>query len=212
MAEELARRVLRSTTRLALTGVTAGLGAWAATAGARQVLKRRADEALQIAAQTPLGRVLPEPDVPDDGAEQEAANIAEAVRGADAAVRRTLREAASDTPLEAVTDEAEPEATSGELPPPTAAEIGAPGVATEAAEAAVEQLQREHSVPAEPTRADLPIADFDSVSIASLRARLRRLDLEGLVILREWETAHAHRLPVITMLDNRIAKVQAGQG
>jgi hypothetical protein len=64
------------------------------------------------------------------------------------------------------------------------------------------------SEPASPP--DLPIANFDNVSLGSLRARLRSLSVEDLVTLREWEQAHAHRLPVITLLDNRITKVSAG--
>ena len=66
-------------------------------------------------------------------------------------------------------------------------------------------------IPTAPTRDDLPIADFDSVTVPSLRSRLRRLSLEDLAVLREYEQAHAHRLPVVTMLDNRIAKLAAAQ-
>lgn len=231
MAQEMARRMLRGTTRMALTGVTAGVGAWAATAGVRQVLKRRADEALQIAAQTPLGRVLPEPDMPDDGAEQEAATIAEAARRARDTVVGTVGQVVGGSPAadEGVEDEGATDGTAGpsggeaaapEPYPargdsgsglPTAADVGAPGVATEAAEHVTKQLQREHSIPAEPARDELPIPDFDNISLASIRARMRRLDVEQLVVLREWELAHAHRLPIVTMLDNRIAKLQSGQ-
>jgi len=54
---------------------------------------------------------------------------------------------------------------------------------------------------------DLPLPDFDNISIGSLRARLKPLSVEQLVALREWEQAHANRLNVITTLDNRIAKL-----
>jgi hypothetical protein len=64
-------------------------------------------------------------------------------------------------------------------------------------------------IPVAPTRDELPIADFDGVSVPSLRSRLRTLTLADLAILREYEQAHAHRLPVVTMLDNRIAKLAA---
>jgi hypothetical protein len=54
---------------------------------------------------------------------------------------------------------------------------------------------------------ELPLEDYDHLTLGSLRARLPRLDPVALVQLRDYERAHAHRLPVLTMLENRIAKV-----
>lgn len=199
--QQIAGRAVRGTARIALTGVTAGLGAWAATAGVRELLKRRADEALQVAAQTPLGRLLPDPVLPDDGAEREAEQIAEAARAARDKAIDQLREADA---MGAALAEAPPADV------PTAQDVGAPGVAAATADAVTQQLRHEHSVPEQPSRSDLPLSDFDNATVASIRARLRRLSIEDLVVLREYEQAHAHRLPVITMLDNRIAKLQEG--
>ena len=53
----------------------------------------------------------------------------------------------------------------------------------------------------------LPLEDYDHLTLGSLRARLPRLDAVALVQLRDYERAHAHRLPVLTMIENRIAKV-----
>jgi hypothetical protein len=53
----------------------------------------------------------------------------------------------------------------------------------------------------------LPLADYDHLTLGSLRARLPKLDPVALVQLLDYERAHAHRLPVLTMLENRIAKV-----
>ncbi|MBV9291048.1 MAG: hypothetical protein JO222_01265 [Frankiales bacterium] len=101
-----------------------------------------------------------------------------------------------------------PAATSADAAPPAAAvEAGAPGANTEQ----VEQITAQLSIDEPSSRDDLPIPDFDNISLGSLRARLRSLTLEDLVTLREWEQAHAHRLPVVTLLDNRIAKVSAEQ-
>jgi hypothetical protein len=60
---------------------------------------------------------------------------------------------------------------------------------------------------------DLPLADFDHQTVPQLRGRLRTLALPQLVQLRDYEQAHARRLPVLTLLDNRIAKLtdDAGQ-
>lgn len=53
--------------------------------------------------------------------------------------------------------------------------------------------------------ADLPLPDFDHQTVPQLRGRLRTLALPELVQLRDYEQAHARRLPVLTLLDNRIA-------
>ena len=57
------------------------------------------------------------------------------------------------------------------------------------------------------THDQLPLEDYDHLTLGSLRARLPRLDAVSLVQLRDYERAHANRLPVLTMLENRIAKV-----
>ena len=55
--------------------------------------------------------------------------------------------------------------------------------------------------------ADLPLPDYDHLTLGSLRGRMRSLDLPQLVAIRGYEKAHADRLPILTMLDNRIAKL-----
>ena len=57
--------------------------------------------------------------------------------------------------------------------------------------------------------AGLPLANYDQLSVASLRARLRNLDVAQLGELIEYERAHANRADVITMFERRIAKMQA---
>ncbi len=59
---------------------------------------------------------------------------------------------------------------------------------------------------------DLPLADFDHQTVPQLRGRLRTLALPQLVQLRDYEQAHARRLPVLTLLDNRIAKLTGDAG
>ena len=60
---------------------------------------------------------------------------------------------------------------------------------------------------AEPAHDELPLPDYDHMTLGSLRGRLRSLDVAQLVTVRAYEKAHADRLPVVTMLDNRIAKL-----
>ncbi|MCW2715071.1 MAG: hypothetical protein JWN88_2118 [Frankiales bacterium] len=54
---------------------------------------------------------------------------------------------------------------------------------------------------------ELPLPDYDHMTLGSLRGRMRSLDLPQLVVVRDYEKAHADRLPIVTMLDNRIAKL-----
>ena len=54
-----------------------------------------------------------------------------------------------------------------------------------------------------------PLPNYDSLSIPSLRARLRNLDVTQLRQLVEYESAHADRAEVITMFERRIAKIEA---
>jgi hypothetical protein len=54
-----------------------------------------------------------------------------------------------------------------------------------------------------------PLPNYDALSIASLRARLRNLDVPQLRQLVGYEQAHANRADVIAMFTRRIAKLQA---
>lgn len=57
--------------------------------------------------------------------------------------------------------------------------------------------------------AALPIANYDELSIASLRARLRNLSVEQLAELVAYEKGHAAREDVVAMFERRIAKVES---
>jgi hypothetical protein len=57
--------------------------------------------------------------------------------------------------------------------------------------------------------ADLPLADFDHMSAPQLRGRLRRLDRVQLVQLLDYERAHADRVGIVLLLENRLAKLLA---
>ena len=83
--------------------------------------------------------------------------------------------------------------------------------APETASAAAERVTTEIDLVEPADRSDLPIPDFDSITLGSLRARLRSLSLQELATLRGWEKAHGHRLSVLTLLDNRIARVASAQ-
>ena len=71
----------------------------------------------------------------------------------------------------------------------------------------VEAVTAAAHVPPVTSHDQLPLADYDHLTLGALRGRLRSLSLEELVQIRDYEKAHAHRLPVVTLLDNRIAKL-----
>jgi hypothetical protein len=93
--------------------------------------------------------------------------------------------------VEAVTPEAEPQA------------VAAEAVVAETAAA-------ETATPAEPGDA-LPLANYETLTVASLRARLRTLTVPQLRILIEYENAHQGRDEVTGMFERRIAKIVAGE-
>lgn len=76
----------------------------------------------------------------------------------------------------------------------------------------VEQVVEQTAAPEVDSHDELPLPDYDHMTLGSLRGRLRSLTVEQLVQLRDYEKAHANRLPVVTMLDNRIAKLATDQG
>jgi hypothetical protein len=55
--------------------------------------------------------------------------------------------------------------------------------------------------------AALPLPNYDELTIASLRARLRNLSADQLTVLISYEKSHADRADVISMFERRIAKL-----
>jgi hypothetical protein len=58
----------------------------------------------------------------------------------------------------------------------------------------------------------LPLPGYDTMSLASIRARLRNLDVEQLQALLVHERKNAERPEVLTMLERRIEKLEQGGG
>jgi len=99
-------------------------------------------------------------------------------------------------------DEADSPAVSAAAPKPAA--VAEPLAATEPVVALTEPA----AVAAEPAAA-APLPNYDELSVASLRARLRNLDVAQVRQLAEYERAHAARADVLTMFERRIAKLEA---
>lgn len=196
--------VTREASRVPMVALSVGLQAWEKTRPVRRLVVRRGGEVLQIAAHTPIGRFLPQPAVEHDIA-VEAERIASQAREPSTAT--SPARAAGSRPAPARPAPVPPAPAPAEQSE-AAVEAGAPGAATGAVEKVVARLHVDEAA----SRDELPIPDFDNVSLGSLRARLRSLSVEQLIVLRDWEKDHANRLPVITLLENRIAKLSADPG
>jgi hypothetical protein len=64
--------------------------------------------------------------------------------------------------------------------------------------------------PAASPRQALPLPGYDELSLASIRARLRGLDVSQLRVLAEYESKNAERPEVLGMFERRIEKLEAG--
>jgi hypothetical protein len=62
-----------------------------------------------------------------------------------------------------------------------------------------------------PAKQTLPLASYDDLSLASIRARLRGLDVSQLRILADYESKNAERPEVLGMFERRISKLEAGE-
>ncbi|HEY7012588.1 MAG TPA: hypothetical protein VH480_07530 [Streptosporangiaceae bacterium] len=105
----------------------------------------------------------------------------------------------------------------GSAAPPAAdaapAEPAAPTEQAPGAEPAAAPAEPAAAGPAAagPAQPELPVPNYDDLSVASLRARLRNLDQSQVRVLLEYEKDHAGRAAVLTMFENRIAKLESGE-
>ena len=115
------------------------------------------------------------------------------------------------TPETAAPETAVPETAVPETAVPETAVPETAVPETVVAETAVPEAEPEAApAPAAAPAGELPLANYDDLSIASLRARLRNLSAEQLTQLIDYEKAHAARPDVITMFERRIAKLAEG--
>jgi hypothetical protein len=103
---------------------------------------------------------------------------------------------------------AEPETA---VAPEPAAPAGPEASAGPETSAVAEPAAAEPEASAGPeTSGELPLANYDELSVASLRARLRNLSNDDLTQLMAYERAHQDRPEVIKMLQNRLIKMTTG--
>jgi hypothetical protein len=133
-------------------------------------------------------------------------NITDKVRNkpadAGAPVNGTTTETAASKP--AVPEPAVPETV--------ASEPATPEAAASETSAAPETAEPEATTPetvAPGAAAELPLPNYDELTIASVRARLRNLSVAQLGELINYEKAHSDRADFIAMFERRIAKVES---
>ncbi len=118
----------------------------------------------------------------------------------------------AEADLAAVILDAEP-ATAG--PGPDVATAEPPAVAKQApapqapAAEVVPEAEAVHEADAVPSAP--PVPGWDELTLGSIRARLRRLSADDLTALHSYEEAHGARPDVLSMLENRLAKVRSTQ-
>ena len=61
-----------------------------------------------------------------------------------------------------------------------------------------------------PDHADLPLPDYDHLPLPSLLQRVRTLDADGVRQVLAYERAHADRLPVTDVLEQRLGELDGG--
>jgi hypothetical protein len=128
-----------------------------------------------------------------------AATPAETIREAETAAAAKTAPAAETTPA-AKTAKTTPAAKTAPL-----AETIPPAETAPAETAPSGQTAAEHTVHEETS---LAVPNYDSLTVASLRARLRNLDTSQVRALLDYEKANAGRAAVVTMFERRIAKLE----
>ena len=85
-----------------------------------------------------------------------------------------------------------------------------PAAAQPAMQQETEPAPSEPAPPAPTAGEALPVPNYDQLTVASLRARLRVLDAGQVQTLLDYEKAHESRLAVTTMFERRLTKLSEG--
>ncbi len=121
-------------------------------------------------------------------------------------VRLLSEEDAPEPTAPEATPEPEPAAAAE---PATVPEPAVPEPAAAAEPATVPEPAVPEPAATRPGPAALPVPNYDDLTIASLRARLRNLDSAQVRVLLEYEKGNAGRAAVLTMFERRITKLES---
>jgi outer membrane biosynthesis protein TonB len=166
-----------------------------------------------------VGQAVPEPSpAPVPSAEYTPTEVVPAV-----SVPAEPEPAMQQEARPAMQQEAKPASAevAAEQPVPTEPAQAEPAMQQEARPAQAEPAMQQEARPAMQQEAEpaqpvttagqaLPVANYDQLSVASLRARLRVLDAGQVQALLDYENVHESRPAVITMFERRLTKLGEG--
>jgi hypothetical protein len=135
--------------------------------------------------------------------EDTAATVAETAAPETAVPETVVEPEVSAGPETVVAETVAPEATA------ESEATAAPDTVAAEVSTGPETVAAEIPAVAEPS-GELPLANYDELSVASLRARLRNLSNDDLSLLMTYERAHQDRPEVIKMFQNRLIKMTTG--
>jgi len=197
-----------------LRAVFAGIGQLMSTA---DKIRNKPASAEAPAAPKPAApeTVAPETVAPETVAPETVAQESVAPEPAAAETATVASVAREPVVPEIVPETAAPEAMApaSVVPETVAPETVTPGIKPEApvTSGGHVRLLPPDEVPAAAVAAgQLPVPNYDDLSVASLRARLRNLSADQISQLMDYEKSHAGRADVITMFERRIAKLAEG--
>jgi len=94
---------------------------------------------------------------------------------------------------------------------PPEAQAAPPQAQTAPPQAQAAPPQAQVSAELEFDAVELPLGNYDNLTLPSIRARLRGLDVEQLRVLAAYERSHAERPEVLGMFERRIERLETGQ-
>jgi hypothetical protein len=161
------------------------------------------------AAEAPADAAATAPQTP----EAPAATATETTAEPDTVVAESTAETDAETEPDTATAVAEP--TTAAEPAAEPAAVAADTAAEPVAVAAEPETEPETTTEAaaaveSDTAVALPLANYDELTVASLRARLRNLSNDDITQLVAYEQAHQDRPEVIKMFKNRLIKMTSG--
>lgn len=183
-----------------LRGLAAGAGKIIGVADRRKA-KTAQTAATETATPETVEAAAPETVEAETATSEESGNVKLVTPETDAP--ETVDATASEAPA--------PEATAAEAPAPEA-EAAAVTKPTKPAPKKAAKPKAAEPKAAEPVAAaDLPLANYDELTVNSLRARMTKLSPDQLTVLIGYEKAHQGRDEVVGMLERRIVRINSGQ-
>lgn len=152
-------------------------------------------------------------ETPDFGADAHAGDVPiEKPAKASKPAKPSTKATTIDDEVEAAAEGDDPgdqPAAATEVPAPPRADAGRFALYSSAPEEVVDGAEKKPAPAATPKNGSAPeiveLIDYDTLTLAQLRARLRSVGTDELTVLVDYEKSNRARAPFVTMLENRIA-------